>query len=243
MPHFEDFVEQAQHVNTVTDLKTLFQTAVHAEGYENIGFAVLDADHAVETLWEEFPSGYTETYRNEHWERIDPILHHAPNVRRPFLWNDLLTARCLTPRQVAFFERCREIGVHSGLTMPFHSPGGIVHLFSVSLRRGPPPAPSRIPYIYALAAQSWVRDCELREKVPPPAPKGMRVTRRELECLKWVKEGKTNWEISCIVGIAERTVEFHIGNAAKKLQATNRVAAVVTALQRGLLQRAVGREA
>lgn len=234
--HFEDFVEESQRLHDVVALKSLFQTAVRTEGYENIGFAAVGADHHVDLLWEEFPSGYVETYRNEHWEQIDPVLHHAFIARRPFLWNDLLAARWLTPRQVAFFERCREIGVHSGLTVPFHSPGGIMHLLSVSLRHGPPPDPQRIPHIYALAAQTWIRDCELRENLPQTAPNDIHFTRRELECLSWVKEGKTNWEISCILGIAERTVEFHLGNVTKKLLATNRVTAVVIALQRGLLQ-------
>ncbi len=233
---FEEFVEKAQRLNDVAELKRLFQTAVLTEGYENNGFAAIFANRPVESYWEEFPSGYVETYRSEHWEKIDPVLCHAPIARRPFLWNDLVAARCLTPRQIAFFERCREIGVHSGLTMPFHSPGGIVHLLSVSLRRGPLPDPQRIPHIYALAAQTWMRDCELRERVPASAPGDVHFTRRELECLKWVKEGKTNWEISCILRIAERTVEFHIGNAMKKLFATNRVTAVVIALQKGLLK-------
>lgn len=61
------------------------------------------------------------------------------------------------------------------------------------------------------------------------------LTRQEIECLRWCKEGKTNWEIGGIMRISEKTVEFHLGNAMKKLGAGNRITAVVTGLKHGLI--------
>jgi DNA-binding CsgD family transcriptional regulator len=65
--------------------------------------------------------------------------------------------------------------------------------------------------------------------VPPPA----KLTAREIECLHWVLEGKTNWEIGVVTGVTARTVQFHLGNAARKLGVVNRVQAAVSALIRG----------
>ncbi len=53
------------------------------------------------------------------------------------------------------------------------------------------------------------------------------LTRQEIECLRWCKEGKTNWEIGGILRISEKTVEFHLGNAMRKLGPGNRITAVV----------------
>jgi DNA-binding CsgD family transcriptional regulator len=61
------------------------------------------------------------------------------------------------------------------------------------------------------------------------------VTRKEVECLRWCKEGKTNWEIGEILFVSEKTVEFHLHNAMKKLGATNRMTAVVAAVKGGLI--------
>jgi DNA-binding CsgD family transcriptional regulator len=61
------------------------------------------------------------------------------------------------------------------------------------------------------------------------------LTGQEIECLRWCKEGKTNWEIGAILRISEKTVEFHLGNAMKKLGAGNRITAVVRALKLGLI--------
>ncbi len=61
------------------------------------------------------------------------------------------------------------------------------------------------------------------------------LTNREIEILKWVKEGKTNWEISKIMPISEATVKFHLVNIFRKLDVVNRGHAVAKALQTGIL--------
>lgn len=64
----------------------------------------------------------------------------------------------------------------------------------------------------------------------------MVLTERELEVLKWVKEGKTNWEISRIVAVSERTVKFHLQNVSSKLGAHGRTHIVAVALSRGIIE-------
>jgi DNA-binding CsgD family transcriptional regulator len=59
---------------------------------------------------------------------------------------------------------------------------------------------------------------------------------RELSCLQWVAAGKTSWETSRILGLSERTINFHVRNACGKLGVNRRSAAVATALRGGLLK-------
>jgi DNA-binding CsgD family transcriptional regulator len=61
------------------------------------------------------------------------------------------------------------------------------------------------------------------------------LSERESACLHWAATGKTSWETAAILGVSERTVNFHLQNACRKLSARNRRAAVVTALALGLL--------
>ncbi len=58
---------------------------------------------------------------------------------------------------------------------------------------------------------------------------------REREVLKWLKSGKSSWDISVILGISERTVNFHINNVMKKLEAVTRTQAVATAIENELI--------
>jgi DNA-binding CsgD family transcriptional regulator len=57
---------------------------------------------------------------------------------------------------------------------------------------------------------------------------------REATCLQWAAIGKTSRETATILGVSERTVNFHVQNACRKLSVRNRRAAVTIALVRGL---------
>lgn len=63
---------------------------------------------------------------------------------------------------------------------------------------------------------------------------------RELTCLGWAAVGKTSWEIGVILGLTERTINFHINNACTKFQVHGRQAAITAALQAGLLPELTG---
>lgn len=55
------------------------------------------------------------------------------------------------------------------------------------------------------------------------------LSRREVECLQWLALGKTLSEASTILGISERTLRFHIGNARDRLGVSTTMQAVVAA--------------
>ncbi len=61
------------------------------------------------------------------------------------------------------------------------------------------------------------------------------LTQRERECLMWVSLGKTANETGSIIGKSQRTVEFHLNNAVRKLGAANKIHAAAIAIRTGLL--------
>lgn len=62
-----------------------------------------------------------------------------------------------------------------------------------------------------------------------------KLSNRELEIMRWVKEGKTNWEISQILNISERTVKSHFTNIYRKYNVYNRTGALSHAVKYGLV--------
>ena len=46
------------------------------------------------------------------------------------------------------------------------------------------------------------------------------LTKRELECVCWMRQGKTAEEVAIILGISKRTVEQHITSMKKKFGCT-----------------------
>ncbi|WP_394816286.1 response regulator [Streptomyces mooreae] len=70
-----------------------------------------------------------------------------------------------------------------------------------------------------------------RARAVEPAP----LSARECEVLRLVSQGLTNADIGRELFIGEATVKTHLLRAFKKLEVSDRTAAVITALERGLL--------
>lgn len=63
----------------------------------------------------------------------------------------------------------------------------------------------------------------------------VRLTKRELEVLFLVVEGKTNKDVGDTLYVSKRTAEFHLANIYDKLQVSNRVQALRRAARLGLI--------
>jgi DNA-binding CsgD family transcriptional regulator len=65
--------------------------------------------------------------------------------------------------------------------------------------------------------------------------KNIAISVREKEVLNWLQQGKTSRDISIILAISERTVNYHVYNIMEKLGVTNRPQAVAVATHSGLI--------
>jgi len=61
------------------------------------------------------------------------------------------------------------------------------------------------------------------------------LSKREREILVRVAKGMSSEEIGDMLNLSDRTVDWHIEQAMKRLDAKNRVQAVVLAMQKGAL--------
>ena len=62
-----------------------------------------------------------------------------------------------------------------------------------------------------------------------------RLSKREVECLRWASIGKTDHEIGMIMSRSRATIRFHIHNASVKLDAVNRSQTLFKAAQLGYI--------
>lgn len=65
---------------------------------------------------------------------------------------------------------------------------------------------------------------------PPAAPE---LTRRQQEILRWLSRGKTNWEISQIMGTSEANVKYHLSNLMRREAVHSRASLVYKLCQKG----------
>jgi len=232
---FEEFVAQSEAATTVAQLKGCFERTIANEGFENFYAGKVSERSLTETRWAEFPKGHFETYVAEEWNRVDPILACATTATRPFFWDDVASRSEFTPAQTALLDECKRVGVHSLILVPFPDQNGGCDIVSVSKRHPEPPDRMRMAVLQAVCAQAWRRYADLVGDRLGNDYDRVTLTDRELEILKWVKDGKSNSEISEIMHLSIKTIEYHVGNLLRKLGATNRTTAVVIAIKLRLL--------
>lgn len=191
------------------------------------------ADNIVEgAINLDFPEEYIQIYRQHFLE--DPAFRLWLSNQRPFIFSkrycsnpkgELKThLNCIATNfdfktRKGIFHGVIEKGLQFGSCFTFSRPTerlGKKHSYILELL---------VPHLH----QALIRVLNRNEM--PFQDNGTPLTKRELEVLRWTKDGKTGWEISAIMNISENTVRFHIKNILKKLDAVNKTHAVAKAIE------------
>lgn len=61
------------------------------------------------------------------------------------------------------------------------------------------------------------------------------LTAKETQALLWSFQGKTSWEIARIQNCSEATINFHFSNIRRKFAVTSRSAALLKAIESGVI--------
>ena len=171
-------------------------------------------------------------YEKQNYLNVDPTVQHALRSTLPILWSESLFRE--GPK---LWEDARANGLQFGWAQAARDAHGAVGL--LTLARGAEPItenelkanePKMIWLTQIVHAQFG--DSLVLKLAPELAA---RLTVREKEVLCWTAEGKTAFEISQILNLSERTVNFHIGNVVRKMGAVNKIQASVRAGILGLL--------
>lgn len=179
-----------------------------------------------------------EYWKDRGFALRSPFVHAARYSAEPFYFErgTLKTwrpARWLS--RIEAGEAAREFGIGAAIIAPAHLPGGIIGAVvwaspDADLAVGEM-FEAQAPRLHALvhclmgAYHEALGDTALADPV--------RLTRREIQCLKWAAAGKTDGEISQIMQISAPTVRFHVTNAARKLGVAGRSQAVRHAVALG----------
>lgn len=95
-----------------------------------------------------------------------------------------------------------------------------------------------VPQMFSAYSRALTRErpAELLDAERPLAEPDTSITEREVEILRWVRDGKSNLEIGMILSISPLTVKNHVQKILRKLNASNRAQAVSKAISLQLLK-------
>ncbi|NOZ25269.1 MAG: LuxR family transcriptional regulator [Nitrospirae bacterium] len=178
-----------------------------------------------------YPVEWIDIYIARRYQEIDPVAKENFSRFKLQRWSD--TYKTYGPPPPEFLSLAEDFGLRDGYTHGARNyretEGSLFSLSGDSMEHN-----SRTELILSLVVphfhQVLVRIVEQDNK-----RKQVQLSSREKEVLKWVKEGKSTWEISRILGVSERTVKFHVCNVMQKLDAVTRTHAVAIAIEQRLI--------
>lgn len=216
------------------DLSHLLQMTCDEMGFSY--FALLHHRSLVEespslVRIENYPRAWAAELIANHDPQADPVHEAACRINIAFTWDRLDQIIRLGAGQRRLLERARIQGLGCGLTIPANVPGepsgscSFAHLPD----RLPLPAVRRCAERvggHAFLAARRIAGYTARSARP-------HLSRRELDCLRLVARGKTDWEIAAILGLGHETVRFYVKRARAAYDVTSRTQLALCGLRDG----------
>jgi DNA-binding CsgD family transcriptional regulator len=187
-----------------------------------------------------WPTGWDSHYSANNYYKYDEIARYCfqGNVE-PIYWDDPALAPFRTNKSITISREARAFGITGGLSCPLPIAGdlgvGIFNIVTVGSERENLTRRWTNKDVQLLGGLLHLKMAELIEPIAtvqstnPPCW----LTVREIECLTLVSIGKSTKEIADAINCSDRTVNFHIQNAMKKIGASSRLKAVCRALEYG----------
>lgn len=179
-----------------------------------------------------YPDTWTEHYLDAGYLKIDPRIKKARQGQDIFLWHEELFSSA--PQ---FWEDLKRHGLHQGCSLSIldQQPGfsmlSLVRIGGLGLCEAEIKDKEHHVQCLARVSHDILRNLVCQQQ----ARKLPTLTEREVEVLKWTADGKSAQDIAEILELSKNTIDFHIKNSVRKLDAPNKTAAVIRAALSGLL--------
>lgn len=183
-------------------------------------------------LMQRLPREWAGRYNRRGYVFRDPIVERLQADREPFSWTDAYKTSASRSNVRLIQGEAAEFGLVGGFVVPIALLDGSVVAMSFG---GPevdldPDEQSRLGFAANCAVGAL-----LQRRCSAERARG-RISGREYDCLLWAAEGKTDWEISVILGVSRPTVSKHMLSAREKLGAVSRSHAIAMALREKIIR-------
>jgi LuxR family quorum sensing-dependent transcriptional regulator len=229
-------VEALELLKTIQSTKTHDQlTAAMRTVADRFGFVafaishyrVRDAEDRAELLLDGLPEGFGQRFVTRNYGKSNPISDRARQSDEPFFWHDVRYDPAVDAEGHRVMQDAASAGLVDGFCVPVLVPDGGRGL--VSFLGGPMELDEDGQL--ALQAIGLAAHAQVLHLSPGQPTSTAKLTAREREVLRWTAAGKTADATAAILSISVRTVEYHLLNAARKMNTANRTHTVVEALR------------
>jgi LuxR family quorum-sensing system transcriptional regulator CciR len=229
----ESFLRDLAGITTEADLSDALE-----EVTGELGFTYFALSHHVDIRratqpairLHNYPDDWADYYDDQGLGVSDPVFRASHVTSVGFAWSQIDRMIVLTPSDRAMLERAGERGISDGFTIPANVPGEAHGSCSFANPRGVAMREEDLPVAQLVGAFAFEAARRLWRVRSPALAAAPRLTDRQRECLLWVARGKSDWEISRILGIEHETVVRHLKQARERYGVAKRTMLAVQAL-------------
>jgi DNA-binding CsgD family transcriptional regulator len=238
MQKFEEYLEKANKAKTAEELFEIFLSTVGQHGFNKVLFALL-TDHrdiglsAGVGVIENYPEDWMKYYFENGFDKIDPIVTYGVHQDGTFEWAEIPKKVHLHSKQKQCLYLGEEAGLHNGISIPLRGINNQMAGISLATSEKIDACEINPDLITAYCNHFYTAFKRLHN--PRQHPTNILLTKQEREVLTWAANGKSDEDIAEIMKISKHTVNMHARGAFKKLDASNRVVAVVKAISLGII--------
>jgi DNA-binding CsgD family transcriptional regulator len=233
-----DVIDKLARAERLTEGHDVLRNAVDEMGLSHAAYAAINLPSVkrVRPLSAmTYSAEWQKHYMQENYVNVDPVIRAGLGGVLPIDWSKI---RSDDPLVLKFLGEAQEFKVgRVGLTIPIRGKYTEFAIFSITADMNVWEWEKRVRHLardsmlLAYQFHDWAIKVEgIENEISLDL-----LTARERDCLRWRSQGKTDWEISELIGISQSTVKFHLENARARLNATNTIHAVSKALVHGLI--------
>ncbi len=177
-----------------------------------------------------YPDEWVDTYKENNYQHIDPVVITAFNRVSPFYWDENIEINS-SLKLSKIFNLSKKYNIINGCTFILHDYNYNLIMLSLMIDGSENNQVENLVLKYKEKLQMLLIDThekvislcrEINEEKSDNKLKERDIfSQRENEILYWASMGKTYQEIAIITDIKVSTVKFHMGNVVKKLGVLN----------------------
>ncbi|WP_333885271.1 LuxR family transcriptional regulator [Sphingobium yanoikuyae] len=177
----------------------------------------------------DYPPDWVERFQARRLYASDPIHRASHRTNVGFAWSAVQSLITLSAADRSILAEAHDAGLGDGFTVPAHIPGEVNGSCSFAMGSGDVLDQRQLPLVQLIGSFAFEAARRLSRQTQAPC-EGPSLTERQAECVALVARGKTDWEISQILGIGQETVIQHVKDARDRYGVTKRTLLAIRAL-------------
>ena len=226
------FAESAGACRDLGDLRTLLGDAAQDLGFDFFALlhhSSLASAAPVRLRIDNYPESWARELVDGDLAPSDPVHLASRRSGCAFSWHELGSIIRLADRHKLILARSHYHGLGEGFTVPVNVPGEPSGSCSFAVRRG-----AELPRRRLLCAElvgTHAFSAARRIVLPRIEAARPHLSRREIQCVRLLARGKTDWETARILGISLETARYYVKRARAAYDVATRTQLVVHGLR------------